>query len=110
MEWNLTGTNIPHPSEVGQTLRELAPEICKSFDTISRFQEYLWGEKELKEVRIHPRLEQVARHVWCNPPPYLMWDNVIQAPSFILFVDPIMPEHEMHLVYLDGKKRIIKLD
>ena len=106
---HLEGTSIPQPSEVASVLRELAPGLCAKFDTLSAFQEYVWTNENLKEVRVRPRHEAFAR-MWCNPPPRQMWGNVIKSPSFVLYVDHTMPEYEMHLVYTDGSRAVIELE
>jgi len=109
MACELEETGIPSPAEVGAVLRELAPELCKRFDSLTAFQEYVWGDKNLREIRVHPRQEMLAR-LWCDPPPRLMWRNTIRAPSFTLHIDHSMPEYEMRLTYKDGKSETIKLD
>jgi len=108
MKWNLTGTSIPRPSEIGAILRELAPDLCDRFSTLEAFQEYVWAEKNLKEIRVHPRHEQFAR-LWCGCPMRLMWGDTIQPLSFTLFIQPTVPEYEMQMVYTDHV-RIIELD
>jgi len=106
MACRLGEMGIPSPSEVGQMLRELAPGLCEGFDTLTTFQEYVWGDKNLSKIRVHPRQEMFAK-LWCEPPPRLIYGNVIQPPSFTLYIDPTIPEYEMHLVYKDGECKII---
>ena len=109
MEWKLEGTSISHPSELGQFLRELAPDLCSKFDTLAKFQEYVWDDSNLMEIRVHPRQEMFAR-LCCDPPPGLMGGGAIKSPSFCLHIDYTMPEYEMYLVYKNGEKKTIKLD
>ena len=91
-------TGIPHPTEVMSWARALAPDLCKAFDTLAAFQEYVWSEENLKEVRVHPRQEMFAR-LWCGPPPRLLWGNILRVPGFALHIDHGMPEYEMRLIY-----------
>lgn len=100
---------IPHPSEVMAAVRALAPELCKKLDTITAFQEYVWGDEDLKEIKVHPRQEQFAK-LCCGPPPRLISGDVSCSPPFILRILHNMPEYEMHLIYKDGNVEIIKLD
>ncbi len=98
---------IPSPSEVGVTLRELAPTLCKKFDTIRAFQEYIWSNKSLVEIRVPPSLEMRAR-LYCNPPPRLLYKDTITAPTWTLYIDYYMTEQEMKLTYKDGNCEVIK--
>jgi len=103
MNEELKETGIPHPSEVAKVLRELAPRLCKKIDTLTAFQGYIQDEKNLKEIKVHPRHEMLAR-LWCAPLPERR-----HIPNFILYIDHNMPEYEMHLIYKNGKCETIKL-
>ena len=109
MECEIEETGFPSPPEVGALLRELAPELCAKFNTLSAFREYVWTDKTLKKIRVHPRQEMFAK-CWCNPPYSVLYGGAISSATFALYVDPTMPEYEMHLIYKDGRLKTIKLD
>ncbi len=109
MKTLIAGTSIPQPTEIMSVLRELAPDLCKNFDTLVAFQRYVWNEKDLKEIKVHPRQEMFAR-LWCEPPPELTRGNVRQVPIFTLHIEDGMPEYEMHLIFKDGECKIIELE
>jgi len=93
MKWQLEGTNIPHPSEVTSVLEALAPEIYHQIRTEMDFQKRICTDKNLKEVRVHPRFEMFAKDMMMMP--------YGQASQAELWVNPTYPEYEMHLCYAD---------
>jgi len=100
--------DVSHPSEVAKVLRKLAPELCKKLDTLTAFQRYIRDEKNLKEIKVHPGREILAR-LWCGLPLESMRGNIFQSPNFTLHIDRDMSKCEMHLIYKDGKRETIRL-
>ena len=80
-----------------------------SFDTLMAFQEYVWSDNNLSEIRVHPRQQMFAK-LCLKPPSGLMYRDDIQDPGITMFVNNAIPEYEMLMVYRDGRVETIKLD
>ncbi len=81
--------------------------IFDQLDTITTFQERIWSDETLVEIRVPPSLEMRAR-LYCNPPPRLLYKDTITAPTWTLYIDYYMTEQEMKLTYKDGSFEVIK--